>query len=661
MLQKYCILLFLCCVMATQAQTTPKKPIRDLRSVGNGLQRNQADSTKFGKEIKVTLSGKTHYTDYKIISHQRDTTYIDTTLTIQKDYLFNYLRKDNFELLPFHNQGQTFNKLGYTFSDVSLFPKMGATAKHYNYYELEDVYYYHVPTPTTELFYRTGLEQGQVLDALFTFNTTRRHNISLAYKGMRSLGKYINSLSSHGNLRFTFSYRTKNDRYTLRSHIVAQDLSNDENGGLTPGSIIDFESNDPNFSDRARLETNFNDAKNILRGNRYYLEHDYKIWHRKDSLNHTKSYLKIGHILNYERKHYDYEQATANTQLGPSFSTKVDDKLSYLTTDNQVFLALKSPIVLGELIFKANYFDYQYGYKSVTVINNQTIPSGLNGTTSSIGGEWKTTYKKFAVDAEVATLLTGDFNGNYVKATASYKQDSLFTFKGTFLTNSKSPNLNFLLHQSDYVSYNWFNNLKNERTRSLLFDLTSRKLLNASVQITQIDNFTYFSDTTATRPQPLPEQFGKTVSYLKVKVSKEFRAGKFALNNTIMYQNVAQGGSVFRVPEFVTRNTLYFSDHLFKGDPMYLQAGITFTYFSEYFANGYNPLLGEFTLQNAQKIGNYPVLDFFINAQIQRTRLYLKAEHFNSSFSKNPNYYAAPNYPYRDFVVRFGLVWNFFI
>jgi hypothetical protein len=53
------------------------------------------------------------------------------------------------------------------------------------------------------------------------------------------------------------------------------------------------------------------------------------------------------------------------------------------------------------------------------------------------------------------------------------------------------------------------------------------------------------------------------------------------------------------------------------------------------------------------------MLDFFINAKVQQTRIYLKAEHFNSSFSA-PTYYAAPEYPYRDFIVRFGLVWNFF-
>ncbi len=660
MLKKFSFIFFLLCIMVSQAQVIPKKPIKNLRNIDN-FQDQESDSTVFNKEQKITLSGKTHFTDYKIISHKKDTTYIDTTLTIYKDYKFNFIQKDDFELLPFHNQGQTFNQLGYDFSEVSLLPKMGARAKHFNFYEVEDIKYYQVATPTTILFYRGGLEQGQVLDALFTFNTSKRHNASLSYKGLRSLGKYRNALSSHGNMRFTYSYITKNNAYTLRSHIVAQDLTNNENGGLTSQSIINFESNDRNFTDRGRLETNFNNTSNILRGNRYYIEHDYKIWQKKDTLNFTKSYLKVGHILNYERKHYDFRQNTANTDiLGNTFATSINDKLTYITFDNQAFLALKSPIVLGELIFKANYFDYNYGYQSTTVIDSQIIPSNLNGNTISVGGEWKTNFKKFNINAEAATLVTGDFNGNYLKTSVVFKQDSLLTFKATFLTNSKSPNLNFLLNQSDYVNYNWFENLKNERTRSLLFDLTSEKLLNASVQITQIDNYTYFSDTLTT-PQPFPIQANKTINYLKVKVSKEFRLGKFALNNTIMYQKVAQGESAFRVPEFVTRNTFYFSDHLFKRDPVYIQTGITFKYFSEYFANSYNPLLSEFNIQNNQKIGGYPIFDFFINAQIQRTRIYLKAEHFNSSFTNSPNYYTAPNYPYRDFVIRFGLVWNFFL
>ncbi|MDY7393969.1 putative porin [Aureibaculum sp. 2210JD6-5] len=638
------------------AQITPEE-----RDFNRGFEETGRDTID-DRMIDVQLSGKTHYTDYKIISYKGDTTYVDTTLTINKDYKFNYLRKDNFELIPFHNQGQTFNSLGYDFSEVSLFPAMGNRAMHFNYYEVEDINYYKVPTPTSELAYRTGLQQGQFLDALLTFNTSERQNISIAYKGLRSLGKYRSSLSSHGNMRFTYSYQTKNDAYNIKTHITAQDLFNDQNGGLPELSLGYFETKDPNFSDRGRIETNFSDASNSLRGNRYFLAHDYKIWHRIDTAKTKESYLKVGHIFNYERKHYYYEQDAANDMFGDAFDTSIRDKLNYITLKNDAFVALKSPLVLGEVKFKATQFNYNYNYNSAVYFGDFLIPSTIKDNSISVGGSWKTNFKKFNIDVETATTVTGKLIGNYFKGSASFKQDSLFTFKGTLLTNSKSPNLNFELNQSNYINYNWSNSLKNERTRTLLFDLKSDRILNASAQITQIDNYTYFTDISTTESTDIkPFQFDKTINYLKLKVSKELRLGKFTLDNTIMYQKVAQGSSVFNVPELVTRNTLYFADHLFKGDPLYLQTGVTLKYFTAYNMNSYSPVLSEFYVQNGEKIGGYPMLDFFINAQVQRTRLYLKFEHFNSSFGKTADYYSAPTYPYRDFVIRFGLVWNFFI
>ena len=38
--------------------------------------------------------------DYKIYFSDGTEKHVDTTLTINKDYHFNYLRKDYFELLP---------------------------------------------------------------------------------------------------------------------------------------------------------------------------------------------------------------------------------------------------------------------------------------------------------------------------------------------------------------------------------------------------------------------------------------------------------------------------------------------------------------------------------------------------------------------------------
>ena len=69
--------------------------------------------------------------DYKIFYSDGTETYLDTTLTIQKDYRFNYLREDYFELLPFPNTGETFNRLGYDFQEQKITPNIGARAKHY--------------------------------------------------------------------------------------------------------------------------------------------------------------------------------------------------------------------------------------------------------------------------------------------------------------------------------------------------------------------------------------------------------------------------------------------------------------------------------------------------------------------------------------------------
>jgi hypothetical protein len=59
----------------------------------------------------------------------------------------------------------------------------------------------------------------------------------------------------------------------------------------------------------------------------------------------------------------------------------------------------------------------------------------------------------------------------------------------------------------------------------------------------------------------------------------------------------------------VTRNTIYYTNYFLKA--LFLQTGITLNYFTKYFANDYNPVIGEFFIQDKKEIGNYPNLDFF--------------------------------------------------
>ena len=123
------------------------------------------DSLSERMERKYNRGAKnieTKIEDYKIISHENDTTYVDTTLTIYKDYKYNYLRKDDFDILPFSNLGQTYNSLSYDLSSNYLMPRFGARARQFNYWEIDDINYYYSPTPFTELMFKTAFEQGSV-------------------------------------------------------------------------------------------------------------------------------------------------------------------------------------------------------------------------------------------------------------------------------------------------------------------------------------------------------------------------------------------------------------------------------------------------------------------------------------------------------------------
>ncbi|MGB5322787.1 putative porin, partial [Lutimonas sp.] len=237
MLRKLSILILSCISAISWAQISDGQ----LNTLDNRYIDEYGDTAKiYTNEVEVELSDKTYYHDYKIIDYKMDTTYIDTTLNIKKYYKFNLERKDNLELISFHNPGQAYNTLAYEFNENSTYPETGARAHHFNFYEVEDIKYYSVPTPSTELMWSTVLEQGHLLDAMFSFNLSEQFNASLSYKSLRSLGKYRHSLSDHGAARITMSYHTKNKKYFIRGHLVAQDLNNDQNGGLTDESLEYF-------------------------------------------------------------------------------------------------------------------------------------------------------------------------------------------------------------------------------------------------------------------------------------------------------------------------------------------------------------------------------------------------------------------------------------
>lgn len=628
---------------------------------------------------------------------------VDTSLTIYNDYAFNFLRRDHFELISFPNMGETYNRLGYNFHSQPLGPQLGARGKHFGYFEKEDIPYYNVPSPFTDLFFKSTFDQGQHLDSQLAINTSPRFNIYVGFRGFRSLGHYASSRSAATQFRISTHYETYDKRYRLRMHQATQKLQNRVNGGLNNNSVYFFE-NAPNYADvdekgeakvdengdiiylyydgyldRDRLATNIR-GENFLSGKRYFIEQRYQMLPKTtDTLQFQ---LQVGHYWNYEKKEYQFLMNRASSYFQEAYSQEgIDDKNSLGTLENNFFVQFQNKIA-GNIKLNLKHFLWQY-----RVAPNEYDPlidraTGIDAQQWMASAKWKKEYRGFLLLAKATQSFKERFADNSYAITLQQTIAKKFNVKTQYQYRSMPLNFNFLLNQSDYKVFNWFEREtpENQEFSTLSASLGHSKWGQLQGEWTQMENYAYFKNTTLLRK--LNEEFINEpaqaiypIDYYKVRFFQHLNFGKWSLINTAQYQKVVQESNpdvilreeplILNVPEWNIRSTIMLSSFVFR-KALYLQTGATFKFFTDFYADQYNPILAEFVTQNNIKIGEYPVIDFFANAKVQTTRIFFKIENINERiehflYPDTPyDYYAAPFTPFRDFSIRVGLIWNFF-
>lgn len=158
-----------------------------------------------------------------------------------------------------------------------------------------------------------------------------------------------------------------------------------------------------------------------------------------------------------------------------------------------------------------------------------------------------------------------------------------------------------------------------------------------------------------------PKNYENILNYLSVEATKTFQLWELYSLNKIVYQ-ATENPNVLPLPALVIYNSTYW-DHTFrfKLTDGLLQAilGIEIYYNTRFNGYEYSPALSVFYVQNEEKIGNYPLMDLFLNLKVKRTRFFAKLQHLNSLWNE-PNYYSAIHYPYNQFTLKFGLSWVFY-
>ena len=639
--------------------------------------------------------------DYKIMYLDGREELVDTSLSLEREYSFNFLRKDYFEFLVFPNMGEAFNKLGYDFHDQFFTPQMGARVKHFSYFEKGDVPYYEVPSAYTELFFKSTFEQGQFLDSSLAINTSPNFNIAVSFRGFRSLGKYSSSLGRSRQFRISSQYRSNNDRYRMRLHQATQSLENQVNGGLTNDSVYFFE-NAPNyveadetgqpvldengnekivfydgFLDRNRLPTQIR-ADNILQGKRYFMEHNYKIIpFQKDSSAYKAS---IGYSSSLENKTYNFIQNRPNIYFFEKYDTpNVNDSTTLKSLENKLFLHI-SDASIGNIKFDLYHHNWKYdnGYNEYT--KDTILSNSLNINRIASKVTWDKKLFGFSTKLMAYKSLNKDFSTDAFTINLSRKIFEDFNLEASYKYRSQPLDFNSYLLESDFKEYNWENkNLLNQHFRTRSVALFHNNWGSLKGEWTLINNYIFFYNNTPL--SSLNEKFktvvyqtDESIDYIKIRFDQRFDFGNFTWANNIQYQKVNQQKKIdeilgdplaLNVPEWLIRSTFMLTSSIFNNS-LFFQTGATFFYFTEFYADQFNPLLSEFVTQNNTKIGNYPRVDVFFNAKIQSSRIFLKLENVSApikhliNIDAPYNYYSGPFVPYRDFSVRFGLIWNFF-
>ena len=573
-----------------------------------------------------------------------DTILLDTTLNINKFYEFNFRRKDNFELIKPNNVGQSYNNLSYVLNE-SNYPIIGYNANKTQLQSSDDIYFYDVAYPMTELLFKTVFSQGQLTDVLFTTNVNRKLNFSLGFKALRSLGKYQNSLS--GSKSFTFTYNYNSKKFSSKSFYLSQKLEKHESGGLSLISISDFESQDPVFNERSKLNVKFEDAVNVYFQRDFYSHNIFKLSDNKKnfSLNHTLHYVTINN---------SYNQSLINNYYGSLTGgiTTVDDKFKFRSINNKISFDISNFIFdfaeIGLINFNYEYFNLNS--------SNEKVKENSNLFSLKLTKNFKILDLDFDLQKKISGDRIGDRLKIVLKPAKRYNLD--LNIK---LSSVKShPGLIYDNYYSGFSGLNWTNRNDLINTSSILINYINKKFGQFSLSGSIINNYVYVSTQNSDIESYIPQinQAEFDIKLFKLKYVKDFIFGKFSMNNSLLIQDVNQNDNVLNVPNFVYRNSFFITEKIFK-NVLEIQSGFNFKIFSKFFINEYNPVISTFHIQDNRKIGGFPIIDFFLNAKIRQTRLFFIFEHINSSLSEN-NFFTTPSIPYRDSNFRFGLNWNLF-
>ncbi len=149
-----------------------------------------------------------------------------------------------------------------------------------------------------------------------------------------------------------------------------------------------------------------------------------------------------------------------------------------------------------------------------------------------------------------------------------------------------------------------------------------------------LNNLIYFDE------EALPQQSG-AFSIFQLTAGKDFQFGPFHSDNWLGLQQATS--NVLSLPQFYSKHSLYFEKKIFK-KVMLAKIGIDARLSSGYSPPAYQPVIGQFYLQEEQTLPFTPLLDAHLSFKVKTFRFFFKIENFLPGITRT-YYYQVADYP----------------
>ncbi len=300
----------------------------------------------------------------------------------------------------------------------------------------------------------------------------------------------------------------------------------------------------------------------------------------------------------------------------------------------------------------------------------QTGFSSFNEHSLSVGGQIiRTQGSLLHYNAMLETWVLGEDAGQ-LKIDAN--ADVNFKFLGDTVRLAARGyfyKLNPTFYQRKYHSRHlwWDNSDLEKETRTRIEGLFSYEKTNTSLRVAveNIKNYTYLQQQyTVTDAYSRSGntvqlmQCSEGINLLTLQLSQDFKFGPLYWETQLTYQKSSKQ-SVLPVPDLNVYSNLYFNFRIAKVLRMHLGADVR--YFTKYEAPDYSPYVGQYCVQGNGdanvEIGNYPIVNVYVNMHLKRTRFYVAMSHVNQG--SGGDRFLVPHYPLRGRTLRLGVSWNF--